>query len=427
MHLTDTALTGSIYGENIGWIILNPQTYGGVTNNTEGVLSGYAWSENAGWIDFSHVSIGSDGVFTGSAYSENIGWITFGTGDNKVLTDYRPYSTRNPPPNREMGGVYSMPWTVNPWTAVVPTLSPTITPTISTSTSVISTTTVDSKIIPIIPPTVTVSKDTLNISETETKTIIPAETQFSRNLTVMSTGKDVKELQQFLNNNGFLISTKGYGSPNNETTYFGNATKKALIQFQIANNISPAKGYFGQATRDFIKNIDENRKLKPKVAEPVQIETKQDILKTEVVAVSTSTVPVITPEPSTVPITVTKPTPSKSRITTSSTESSSSIFTRDLSFNMSGKDVLFLQEFLIKQNTGSKSEELMKNGVTGYFGILTKFALIEFQTANGIAPPNGYFGLVTKTAIENIIQNPVIKIVPEQKIPVQSKSLESKP
>jgi len=95
VHVTDTSLTGSVYGENIGWIMLNPQTYGGVTNNAEGTLSGYAWSENYGWIDFSKVTIGSDGVFAGNAYGENIGWITFGTGNNKVSTDWRPSSARS--------------------------------------------------------------------------------------------------------------------------------------------------------------------------------------------------------------------------------------------------------------------------------------------------------------------------------------------
>ena len=94
VHVSDSVLTGSAYGENIGWLTLNPQTYGGVTNNAEGALSGYAWGENAGWVDFSKVTIGSDGVFAGNAYGENIGWITFGTGNNKVSTDWRPASTR---------------------------------------------------------------------------------------------------------------------------------------------------------------------------------------------------------------------------------------------------------------------------------------------------------------------------------------------
>lgn len=88
--ITDTALSGSVYGENIGWIDLAT-----ITNDGEGNLSGYAWGENVGWVDFSLAIIGSDGVFTGGAYGENIGWITFGTGDNKIATDWRPASTRS--------------------------------------------------------------------------------------------------------------------------------------------------------------------------------------------------------------------------------------------------------------------------------------------------------------------------------------------
>ena len=87
--VTDTTLGDSVYGENIGWIDLST-----ITNDNEGTLSGYAWGENIGWVDFSNVTIGADGVFTGGAYGENIGWITFGTTDNKVMTDWRPKSTR---------------------------------------------------------------------------------------------------------------------------------------------------------------------------------------------------------------------------------------------------------------------------------------------------------------------------------------------
>lgn len=89
VHVTDSALSGSAYGENVGWIDLST-----ITNNNEGTLSGYAWGENVGWIDFSQTTIGTNGVFAGGAYGENIGWITFGTGDNKVATDWRPASSR---------------------------------------------------------------------------------------------------------------------------------------------------------------------------------------------------------------------------------------------------------------------------------------------------------------------------------------------
>ena len=71
---------------------------------------------------------------------------------------------------------------------------------------------------------------------------------FKRALQLGSQGIDVKALQQFLNVNGYILSKNGAGSPGNETTTFGPATKTALIKFQKANKISPAVGYFGPIT-----------------------------------------------------------------------------------------------------------------------------------------------------------------------------------
>ena len=62
----------------------------------------------------------------------------------------------------------------------------------------------------------------------------------------------VLELQKFLNNNGYPVSTSGIGSKGNETNYFGPATRNALIKYQIANNIKPAVGYFGPLTRAMV-------------------------------------------------------------------------------------------------------------------------------------------------------------------------------
>jgi len=59
---------------------------------------------------------------------------------------------------------------------------------------------------------------------------------FTRNLTLGSRGNDVKELQIFLNSNGFGVSTTGAGSPGNETTYFGNKTRQALVKIKPAQN-----------------------------------------------------------------------------------------------------------------------------------------------------------------------------------------------
>jgi len=59
---------------------------------------------------------------------------------------------------------------------------------------------------------------------------------FSRDLTVRSSGEDVKCLQNFLK----VTPSSGY---------FGNLTKQALANWQSKNGISPASGYFGPLTR----------------------------------------------------------------------------------------------------------------------------------------------------------------------------------
>lgn len=82
--------------------------------------------------------------------------------------------------------------------------------------------------------------------------------QFERNLRVGNTGADVKALQQTLNANGFTVAAAGHaGSAGMETTYFGNATKNALIKWQNANSatvltpwgLTSGTGFFGATSR----------------------------------------------------------------------------------------------------------------------------------------------------------------------------------
>jgi uncharacterized repeat protein (TIGR02543 family) len=79
-----------------------------------------------------------------------------------------------------------------------------------------------------------------------------AKYQFTRNLQVGMTGTDVKELQKYLNAQGFLLANSGPGAPGAETEMFGSLTRQALIRFQLSKGISPAVGYFGPITRAFV-------------------------------------------------------------------------------------------------------------------------------------------------------------------------------
>lgn len=70
----------------------------------------------------------------------------------------------------------------------------------------------------------------------------------TKNLTLKDKGEDVRMLQNILisKNSGpeaRLLAEKG------ATGYFGPLTQKALIEYQVAMHISPAKGYYGPKTR----------------------------------------------------------------------------------------------------------------------------------------------------------------------------------
>lgn len=74
----------------------------------------------------------------------------------------------------------------------------------------------------------------------------------TRDLFLGSGGEEVRQLQRFLNTNGFALTEVGPGSFGNETNYFGPLTSSALAKFQAANGILPAHGYLGPITRALI-------------------------------------------------------------------------------------------------------------------------------------------------------------------------------
>ncbi len=108
--ITDTNVTGYIWGNYVGWINLAPTGCGstcGIKNDGKGNLSGMAWGESIGWVNFkmsnTQVKIDANGNFSGYAWSENNGWIVLscgtdsscGTFSHSVSTDWRPVVCNN--------------------------------------------------------------------------------------------------------------------------------------------------------------------------------------------------------------------------------------------------------------------------------------------------------------------------------------------
>lgn len=152
----------------------------------------------------------------------------------------------------------------------------------------------------------------------------------------------VKRLQQFLNNSGFILSNSGYGAPGNETDYFGNLTKQALLKFQKNNDLNET-GVLDENTLQIINCRDNEPKLM---------------------------------------------------------NDDGFIFTKDLWLGVSDPLVMELQKKLNKlgfkvadYGAGSPGSE------TNFFGFQTKQALIKYQLINNITPAFGYFGPVTRQEI----------------------------
>ncbi len=68
-------------------------------------------------------------------------------------------------------------------------------------------------------------------------------------------------------------------------------------------------------------------------------------------------------------------------------------FTADLTVGSTGADVTALQAMLIA------SGDLAIAAPTGYFGDMTKAALVKWQAAHGVTPASGYFGPLTRAAV----------------------------
>lgn len=80
---------------------------------------------------------------------------------------------------------------------------------------------------------------------------------FTQNLKQGQSGAEAMQVQKFLNSKGFTVAATGAGSPGNETSYFGPATKAAVIAWQNANaatvltpvGLTAGTGYWGPSSR----------------------------------------------------------------------------------------------------------------------------------------------------------------------------------
>lgn len=103
--ITDTGITGHLWGDEIGWVNLAPTGAGISVNPSTGVITGYAFSNTGSWVNFSPtgqgvtlVDNGAGSNFSGWAWASgaNGGWIKFdcSEGATCIKTDWRILSMR---------------------------------------------------------------------------------------------------------------------------------------------------------------------------------------------------------------------------------------------------------------------------------------------------------------------------------------------
>lgn len=100
---------------------------------------------------------------------------------------------------------------------------------------------------------------------------------FQYDLQVGSEGQDVYNLQRFLNaDEKTAIAFSGTGSRGQESTYFGELTKAAVIKFQKKYLITPADGYVGLSTRTKINELYPNTNFNIPYTPKTIVITKKD-------------------------------------------------------------------------------------------------------------------------------------------------------
>jgi len=82
--------------------------------------------------------------------------------------------------------------------------------------------------------------------------------------------------------------------------------------------------------------------------------------------------------------------------TTAASNSSVPTITKSLTLGSRGDEVSALQQYLIDEGL------LNVEAPTGYFGAMTKAAVVAWQKANGVTPASGYFGPISRAALATL-------------------------
>lgn len=118
---------------------------------------------------------------------------------------------------------------------------------------------------------------------------------FTQTMSLGSNSPEVLELQKILNTDSRTqIAESGVGSPGNETTYFGQKTKAAVVRFQnlyakeilYPNNLTVGTGFVGRSTIEFLNTFDK----KSEGENTIFLETNESATSTEAIE-STPIVP----------------------------------------------------------------------------------------------------------------------------------------
>lgn len=89
-------------------------------------------------------------------------------------------------------------------------------------------------------------KETPLTSKDDCEVLLPRVLQYG------DVGDDVRALQVWLNDNGYILTKNGPGSPGNETRFFGEKTVSAVRLWQKMRKITPATGILNEESRMYI-------------------------------------------------------------------------------------------------------------------------------------------------------------------------------